>query len=190
MEFVQPIRDKNKIEAMKKVLKGKSYRDYCFFLLGINSGLRISDLLNLKVSDVLDKKGKVKDRVTIREKKTGKLKNFPFGCNVKKALADYIKQNKLYTTPDMPLFPSRKGNKPITRQHAHRILNEAARAVGIDDNIGTHTLRKTFGYHAYQKGMDIILIQETLNHSAPSVTKRYLGVTQDDVDQVYMTVDL
>ena len=72
MEFVQPIRDKKQLEAMKKILKATSIRDYCLFILGINSGLRISDLLTLKVSDVTDEKGKIKDRISLREQKTGK----------------------------------------------------------------------------------------------------------------------
>ena len=78
MAFVQPIRDRKQIESMKKVLKANSLRDYCLFTLGINSGLRISDLLKLKVADVMDGK-KVKDRITIREQKTNKSKDFPLG---------------------------------------------------------------------------------------------------------------
>jgi integrase len=77
MEFVQPIRDKKILDTMKKILRASNLRDYNLFILGINSGLRISDLLNLKVSDVCDEKGKIKDRIAIREKKTNKLKDFP-----------------------------------------------------------------------------------------------------------------
>lgn len=76
MEFVQPIRDKKQIEAIKKYLRGSNLRDYCLFTLGINSALRVSDLLKLKISDILDEKKKVKDRIQIKEKKTGKDKTF------------------------------------------------------------------------------------------------------------------
>jgi len=76
MEYVQPIRDKKALETMKKILKANNLRDYCLFVLEINSGLRISDLLILKVSDVYAT-GKIKDRIVIREKKTNKLKDFP-----------------------------------------------------------------------------------------------------------------
>lgn len=82
MEFVQPIRDRKKIETMKKILKSQNIRDHCLFVLGINSGLRVSDLLKLTIADVLDERGKVKDRITLREKKTGKVKNFPLSDNV------------------------------------------------------------------------------------------------------------
>lgn len=186
MEFVQPIRDRKKIEAIKKVLRGSKLRDYVLFTLGINSGLRVSDLLKLNVSDVLDEKGRVKDRITIRERKTGKAKAFPFSDTVIKALKEYI----LDTHPQMALFPSRKGGGPITRQQAYRIINDAAKLVGIKDKIGTHTLRKTFGYHAYIAGVDVTRIQSLLNHSSPKETLRYIGITQDELDDVYLNLNL
>ena len=186
MEFVEPIRDRKKIEAMKKVLRGSNPRDHVLFTLGINSGLRVSDLLKLKVSDVLDEKGRVKNRITVREKKTGKTKTFPFSDTVIKALKDYL----LDPLPEMALFPSRKGGGPITRQQAYRIINDAAKTVGIKDKIGTHTLRKTFGYHAYIAGVDVTRIQSLLNHASPKETLRYIGITQDELDDVYMNLNL
>jgi len=186
MEFVEPIRDRKKIEAIKKVLKGSNLRDYVLFILGINSGLRVSDLLKLKTSDVLDEKGRVKDRITVREKKTGKTKTFPFSDTVIKALKEYL----LGTLPDRALFPSRKGGGPITRQQAYRIINDAAKMVGLKDKIGTHTLRKTFGYHAYMAGVDVTRIQSLLNHSSQKETLRYIGITQDELDDVYLNLNL
>lgn len=186
MKFVQPIRDKKTLETMKKILRSNNLRDYNLFILGINSGLRISDLLTLKVSDVCDSKGKIKDRIVIREKKTNKLKDFPLGEPSKKALKEYM----VSLNPAEALFASRKGYKPITRQQAYRILNDAARAIGIKDQIGTHSLRKTFGYHAFQAGVDITRIQKLLNHSSPSVTLAYIGITQDDLDNVYLNLNL
>ena len=79
--------------------------------------------------------------------------------------------------PEDYVFRSRKGGGPISRQQAYRIINAAARSVGIKDKIGTHTLRKTFGYHAYKAGVDITLLQSIFNHSAPSTTLRYIGIT-------------
>ena len=90
MEFVQPIRERKVIERMKKMLKSQNVRDYLLFVLGINSGLRVSDLLALKVSDVMDDRGQVKDRISMREKKTGKSKDFPLGKNARKAIQEYI----------------------------------------------------------------------------------------------------
>lgn len=188
MEFVQPIRDKRKIEAMKKVLKSESVRDYALFVLGINSGLRISDLLALSVGDVTTETGNIKERITLKENKTGKTKDFPIGTSAHKALKEYLDTSSLETTS--PLFLSRKGTKAIRREQAYRILNNAARTVGIKDKIGTHTLRKTFAYHAYKSGYDLSMIQKLLNHSAPSVTLRYIGITQEEMDDVYLTLNL
>ena len=186
MNTVQPIRDKKKIEQMKKYLKSKSLRDWALFILGINSGLRISDLLKFNVSDVIDEKGKVRDRLIVKEKKTSKTKNFPLSANALQALTEYI----TFSKPKTVLFYSRKGNEPITRQHAYRIINEAARSCGVKENIGSHSLRKSMGYHAYIAGVDIVIIQSILNHSSPKETLRYIGITQDELDDVYMELNL
>jgi integrase len=189
MELVQPIRDKKKIESIKKILKSDSIRNYCLFTLGINSGLRISDLLSLKILDVTDEKGKIKDRISLHEKKTGKYKDFPIGDTARKALEEYLNSRKDYQHEE-PLFISRKHKEPLRRHQANKIINDAALTVGIKDNIGTHTLRKTFGYHAYQSGIDITLLQKLFNHSAPSITLAYIGITQDDMDDVYLNLNL
>lgn len=86
MEYVQPIRNRKQIDAIKKILKATNIRDYCLFNVGINSGLRISDLLQLRIVDVIDEKGKIKDRISLREVKTGKTKDFPIGDTSKKAI--------------------------------------------------------------------------------------------------------
>ena len=187
MEYVEPIRDKKQIENMKRYLKVKNLRDWLLFVLGINSGLRISDLLSLSVADVKDR-----DRIGLREQKTGKVRDFPLSDNAKKAVGEYLKATGL---TDGVLFPSRKasGSKAtgaISRQQAYTSINEAARAVGIRDAVGTHTLRKTFGYWAYQAGVDITRIQKLLNHSAPSVTLAYIGITKDELDSVYINLNL
>lgn len=186
MECVEPIRDKSKIDSMKRYLKGKNLRDYALFTLGVNSGLRISDLLKLQIDEVRDAKGKIKDRLEIHEQKTGKLKEFPLSSSVKKSLEEYLSA----TQPGEWLFPSRKGGEPIDRRQAWRILSEAATAVGIPDRIGTHTLRKTFGYWAFKNGTDITRIQKLLNHSSPGITLAYIGITKDELDDVYINLNL
>ena len=187
MEFVQPIRDLKKIETIKKLLRQQNLRDYCLFVVGINSGLRISDLLKLCVSDIYEN-GKPKDRIRLREKKTNKFKDFPLSDNAKSALKEYLKTRDY--KDNEPLFISRKNKGFLLRQQAYKILNSVAKDVGIKEKIGTHTLRKTFGYHAHKNGYDITLIQKLFNHSSPSVTLRYIGITQDKLDDVYMNLDL
>ncbi|BBB89687.1 site-specific integrase [Methylomusa anaerophila] len=182
MELVEPIRNKKQITALKNYLRGQNLRDYLLFVLGINSGLRISDLLKLTVEDV-----KLQDRITIREQKTGKMKDFPLSETCKKAIHEYLKTTNL---TDGYLFTSRKGKNPITRVQAYRILSEAAKTVGITEPIGTHTLRKTFGYHAYINGTDVTRIQKLLNHSAPNITLSYIGITKEELDNIYISLNL
>lgn len=186
MNIVQPIRDKNKLEEMKEELKKSGTRDYLLFLLGINTGLRVSDIVKLQVKDVKDASGTMKEYVTIIEKKTNKLKKFPI-CNG--LLAELTK----YTSnmqQDEYLFKSQKGtNKPITTVQAYRILNKAGANIGLEE-IGTHTMRKTFGYHHYQQNKDVAILQEIFNHSAPSITLRYIGINQDNIDMAYRNFSL
>lgn len=88
------------------------------------------------------------------------------------------------------LFKSRKYDKPITRQQAYRIINSAAKEVGIQERIGTHTIRKTFGYHAYQKGIAISLIQSVYGHSSTTETLRYIGIDKQDRQPIKIDVNL
>ena len=187
MEFVQPIRNLKQIETIKKLLKQQNLRDYCLFVLGINSGLRISDLLKLQVIDVIEN-GKIKDRIRLREKKTNKFKDFPLSEKTKQAIKEYLKTRNY--KENEPLFVSRKNRGFLLRQQAYKIINDVAKSVGIKEKIGTHTLRKTFGYHAYNNGYDIAIIQKLFNHSSPAVTLRYIGITQDEMDDVYLGLDL
>ncbi|MEK5061888.1 tyrosine-type recombinase/integrase, partial [Paenibacillus sp. FSL H7-0326] len=91
---------------------------------------------------------------------------------------------------DEPLFISRKKGAPLQRTTAWTILNQAAEMVGIKENIGTHTLRKTFGYHMYKKTKDVAKLQEIFNHSAPSITLRYIGISRDEQDEAYLNFNL
>jgi len=171
MKYVQPIRDLKKIEELKVIFHKQNYRNFFLFLFGINTGLRISDILKMKVSDVRDR-----THITIQEQKTGKEKRFKINNDLQTEILRYISNMK----SDDFLFPSKKGNH-IGRVQAYTILNDAAKKAGLKE-IGTHTLRKTFGYHLYQKTKDVALLQNIFNHSAPSVTLRYIGINQDIID--------
>ncbi|MFA6282357.1 MAG: site-specific integrase [Candidatus Omnitrophota bacterium] len=187
MEIVHPIRNKKHIEAIKQLLMPGT-RDYLMFVLGINSALRISDLLNLKVGDVATDKGPLAN-ISVREKKTGKPKQFPVNNSSSKAIKLYLEKEKPQLTDY--LFKSRKGeNRPISRVQAWSILSNIAACIGIEENIGTHTLRKTFGYHTFKSGVGIETIQKILNHDSPADTLKYIGITQDDINSVYMNLNL
>jgi integrase len=172
---VEPIRDSDKIQAMKNYLLHKSYRDYFLFIFGINSGLRISDILGLRVMDVRNA-----DIVRIKEQKTGKGRKIRLTGALKREIEKYTRE---MADSDL-LFPSQKGKGPIRRETAWRIINGAARACGVKGEIGTHTMRKTFGYHFYQQTKDVAMLQQIFGHSAPSVTLRYIGISDEMIDQV------
>ena len=171
MELVQPIRDKGIIAEFKNELLHRSYRDYMLFVLGINTGLRISDILPLKVADVRG------SHIIIKEQKTGKSKRFKINVSLRAELDKYTAN----MSDEDYLFSSRKGDKPITRVQAYRVLNNVAKKLGIEE-IGTHTLRKTFGYHHYQQYKDVAILQDIFNHSSPSITLRYIAINADIID--------
>ena len=187
MQMVQPIRETRKIEAMKKILRAGGKRNELLFTLGINSALRVSDLLGLKVADVLDEKGKLKEAVSLNERKTGKSKLFPLNDSAKKAIKEYVDETK--PEYDSPLFPSRKGGKAISRVQAWEILSNAAEEVGLE-HVGTHTLRKTFGYHVYMRTNNLGLVQKLLNHRSSSETLRYIGIEKEEMDDAYLKLNL
>jgi len=178
MNEVQPIKNKRDIARIKKALHG---RNLLLFIVGINSSLRISDLLALKVSDIQG------DHLIVKEKKTGKRKHIRINSAIKKAARELVPKD---TNTDDWLFPSRKGNKPISRVQAWRILNDAAKRAGLAFSFGTHSLRKTFAYHAYKNGTDITLLMRVLNHASPRETLRYIGIENEDIDNVYIDVCL
>lgn len=189
MISVDPIRDEKKIQAMKTYLKGKNLRDYALFVVGINVALRITDLLALKWNDILDEKGKFKE-IRIFEGKTKKERRIQLNKPSQRALVELLRSLDGHSMNDY-LFQSRENaQKPLSRQQALNILKDAAKAVGIKDNIGTHSLRKTWGYHAWKKGFNPAIIMETLNHSNLTVTKRYLGIRQDDINDLYGSLEL
>lgn len=178
---VQPIRDLEKIHQIKELLIHRSYRNYFLFFMGINSGLRISDILSLRVCEV-----KAATHLKIREKKTGNSRRILLTDTLRNEIEKYCRS----LDDSDYLFPSRNGNKPISRIQAWNIINSAARDVGIEDAIGTHSMRKTFGYHFYQKYKDLALLQQIFGHSSQSVTLRYIGITDDMIDRAMQSFSL
>ena len=175
MNYVEPIRDSNKVHEIANYLRKYSERNYIMFILGINSGLRISDILSLRIRDV-----KGKDYISIREKKTGKQKIFPMTPILKREIKKYCDEKDL----DQFLIKSKKGyNRPFGRKQAYTILRDAGETLGLY-NLGTHTLRKTFGYHFYMQYKDIVTLQKIFNHSDPSITLHYIGVEQSHINRM------
>ena len=199
MEFVEPIRDKKKIEDMKAILANDRFgdRNVLLFTLGINTAYRISDLRTLRLNDVLEvsrNKVIVKERLTMKEKKTGKNNSVFISKKLRKRIDEYTKDHfpeDLATKQfDRYLFPSQKGtDQPLDRVSLWRILSSAADRVGLT-NIGTHSMRKTLCYFMYKNKTDLALIQDLLNHSSQRETLRYIGITQEDKDTAVSSLDL
>lgn len=175
MNIVEPIRSKKDLKKVEKYLEEQSYRNLLMFVLGTNSGLRISDILSLNVGDVKDK-----NYIQIVEQKTGKSKKFPINSKLKPMFEEYTKGLNLKD----PLFKSTFNNR-LDRFAAYHILKDTCKKIGIEEKVGTHTLRKTFGYHHYRKYKDIALLQKIFNHSSPQITLRYIGIEQDQIDESY-----
>lgn len=180
MKFVSPIRDRDKIQEIRTLLKERSERDWFLFSLGISTGLRISDLRVLKVSDVEDK-----THITIKEQKTKKRKKILLNESVRGMILEYIKN----MDENEYLFKSRQGNKPLGRNQCGNIISEAGKQVGIE-NLGTHSMRKTFGYWHYKEFNNIAILMTIFNHSSQSVTMKYLGIEQDEMDATLDDFDL
>jgi integrase len=196
VNVVLPIKSKKQISALRKILRAgpNGLRNEAFFVLGINSAFRIGDLLALKVGDVLDpEKGKLKKRISLKEQKTQKNRQIFVNDSISKVLEGYLESRGPLKdlNPREPLFPSSQNSqKPICRQRVHQILKEAGNELNLTD-FGPHSLRKTFGYHIFiMTGNNVALVQKLLNHSAPGVTLRYIGIEQADMDAACKRLNL
>lgn len=176
MNIVEPIKDRNKLKTVEEILKTQSGRNLLLFIIGINTGLRVSDILALNVKDV-----KYKNHINIIEKKTGKRKQIPLNEKVKSLINNETYNKKM----GEPLFKTTH-KKRMDRTNAYRMINSACKQAGIESCIGTHTLRKTFGYHHYKQFKDVVMLQKIFNHSSPQITLRYIGIEQDEIDMSYL----
>lgn len=198
----QPIRKQSEIDKLSSYFWNKNLRDYAMFIFGIFTGRRIVDIVRLNVRDVayIDRKSRfcIAERLRIQEKKTGKFIDMIIHPTARRALGKYLRQRRnkapsLGAVLNEPLFKSQKarhdGQYRITQRHALRVLSNAARNCGLEYKIGTHSLRKTFGYRLYMSDTDIELIQKLLNHSSPAITLSYIGITQNDMDEAILSLN-
>ena len=188
----EPIRSKQKIDAIYQELRNHevpvlAHRNYLLFKLGINSILRISDIITLKVGQVFNGKG-AREYLALQEKKTGKNKKIKLNVTIIdeiRVFADLYGLEK----DDYIFFSVRNPQNHIDRTLAWRIIKRAAVKVGVE-NCATHTMRKTFAYFVYKKTKDVALVQTLLNHSSPRETMRYIGINQDNMDRAYEEIVL
>lgn len=194
MYEVEPFKNKKDREKIKQYLYGKSnLRDYVLIVLGWSIGLRCGDLVSLHIGDVIDCDGKVKKKVQIQEEKTKKIREFEINKTARNAVLEYLSRRKDYLDEDW-LFPSRKGSDHITVDAVRRIIKDTCKELNIKGNYGSHSLRKTFGYCVYTQNIDNALILPTLQkifgHSSPSVTLLYIGITRQEISNIYQKLDV
>ncbi len=195
MNFVEPIRDRKKIAQIKNLLRGqRRYRDLLLFVVGINTALRASDLLQLQIGHFMDDHRQTKGRFWIKEQKRGKRHEVVINNSIKEALNEYLKSYPgiVNNFENFVFFNTKTYDitKPIKRGQAWKFLTSICCEVGLLGNYGTHTLRKTWGYHARMQGVDLALIMHKLNHESIAYTKRYLGITDAELQAVVQRLNL
>ena len=176
---VEPIRRIRDVKAIAKLLSDDK-RDRLLFLIGVNNGLRVGDLLKLQVKDVAHLK--VGDTLTIKESKTGKPNVLVINKTVYKALREYLTEG-----PQGYLFASKKTKKPLKVNSVNKLVKSWCKAINLKGNFGAHTLRKTWGYlQRTRHGVGFEIIAKRYNHSNPAVTMRYLGIEDKEVHNTLM----
>lgn len=192
MSTTQPIKSREQVEELKDYyLKRKpNLRNYALICLGMNSALRISDLLHLRWQDVYDfKKEDFFNHIFITERKTGKQTAIALNQSALQALQIY--RNSIHKIfPERYLFPGRDKESHLSRSQAFRIIKEAGQRLNFETEISCHSLRKTFGYHAWKTGTPPAILMAIYNHSSYQITRRYLGIDQDDKDTVFLEINL
>ena len=183
---VEPIRHEKDIKRIKRQLRKNSSRDYLLFVMGINNGLRIGDLLGLKVGEVRDLSPG--ETHTLKEQKTKKDNTLMINKVIHEAIRVYLTENDLQDSDY--LFQSRKTgadgtSKPLTRETVAKMVKEWCS--GMKGNYSTHSLRKTWGYMQRVKyGVSFEVICKRFKHSSPTVTMRYLGIEDKEVEDVLL----
>jgi integrase len=184
---VEPLRRKEDVAAIKEHLS-ESPRDYAMFTVGINTGLRGSDLIGLRFKDILTPDGQIKSALDVKEQKTSNHRHIALCSKVREALS-VLCSNNGNTNRDDFVFPSRKGGK-MSIQRLHQLVNEWAKETGINGHFGSHTLRKTFGYFHYKQGTDIAWLMDIFGHSSQRTTLRYIGIQQQGIDEANLRLNL
>jgi len=214
MKLTEPIRDKQYVKRILSYYKDLGQaRNHLLLAMSVYTALRVGDLLRLKWGDVYDFSGRrVRRSLSLSETKTGKCKILALNNEVVSILSDFILEcesgsdvinsnlriRNCYPTkrpcrvpvhPGRYLFENIRTGKAISRVQVFRIIRAAAEAVGYGQNISSHSLRKTFGYHTWKSGVSPAVIMDIYNHSSFTVTRRYVGVTQDDRNEAYMSLN-
>lgn len=192
MGTTQPIREKDNLHLFLDYYRitHPSPRNFALITLGLNTALRISDILHLRWEEIYDfEQNTFRTHVCISEQKTGKNNMVILNQNAKDALNDY-KSSRSAQPCDYLFTKTTDYQSPLSRSQAYRIIRRAAQEALHQEHISCHSLRKTFGYHAWKQGTPPALLMDIYNHSSYSITKRYLGIEQDEKDDIFLNIDI
>lgn len=186
----EPLKNIADINALHRVLtRWGNVREAECLIIGCNFALRIGDLLKITVEQTTG------NTIKINEQKTGKFKELPINEPARKAIARLLIWYRSKSIEPIYLFQgtgnrARKLKRPISARHFNNKLKEAAEAIGLNISISSHSMRKSFGYHAYFNGTDIKYLQALFNHKTEFQTITYIGVTRKTVQDVYLSSDI
>lgn len=194
MKLVQPIRDLDVLNRCFEIAREHDAHRKTgevswelMLLVGLNTSVRVSDFRRFRVSDL-----RGRDYAQIQVKKTGKEARILINPKARKDINRLLRDRR----GDEFIFQSRQKDpvthkpRPITRQRCYQIINHIARRAGMEERVGCHTLRKTFGYHYYKLTGDVVSLQRILGHSFQRETLVYIGVVQEDIDESLMKMDM
>lgn len=197
MNTAQPIRSREDLAHIKdyyRVTRPNS-RNYLLIIMGLNTALRVSDVIRLKWRDVYDFQAKTcREHIFLEEQKTGKASVIFLNDCVKSAIQEYRQflfgRNIRILEKDYIFGSYGRGTAHISRVQVFRIIKQAAQACGIEGVISCHSLRKTLGYHAWKQGVQPVMLMNIFNHSSFQITQRYLGIEQDDRDDIFRNINI
>lgn len=192
MSETYPIKDRETLNSFRDYYKDiqPNPRNYSLIVTGLNTAFRIGDLLKLRWQDVYTPEGAPRKHICVAEQKTGKARTVPINAVLTQTL-NFYRNFCAGTAPQDFLFPSTRAKAcPLSRSQAYRIVRKAAESCGLSEHVGCHSMRKTFGYYAWKQGTPPAMLMDLYNHSSYQITKRYLGIEQDERDQVYLQINL
>ena len=185
---VYPVRDTHQIQSIKVNLQ-RQPRNYCLFVLGINTAFRAKELLSLKIKQV--ERLKVGSRLEVKQSKTNKYRAVTINNNSFDAIQFWLKRHPRRHEPKAAFFQSQQSRSAIGVSTLNNLVKGWCEEIGITENTGSHTLRKTWGYHQRMRGQaSIPILMVAFGHTSETQTLEYLCIQADEVQALYLGLEL
>lgn len=185
-----PITDIREVQRFKIFVKENySSKHNAVIILALNTGLKPIDLVNLTWQNALNPSGKIEDYILYMTEYSETVKKIPLNKECK----EILKELRAEEPNSFWIFQSRKFKGKISHWHVNQISNfmrSAGKEAGVKQPVSAHTLRKTFGYHAYMQGVDMLILQRLFNHASLKLTYKYLGIPWDNIDTIQFKISI